>query len=142
MLVREPHDGARRPGRPHLAEVESGGRQRPEAIRPPSQLRNYVLVTAAYWADTLTDGAIRMLVLLYFHQRGYSAVQVAMLFLFYEVFGIVTNLVGGNQELAGRIDRRIGDRNYGVDFPVRTVLAASQKRSTGLAGSSSTAEVA
>jgi hypothetical protein len=63
--------------------------------KPTSNLRNYVLVTAAYWADTLTDGAIRMLVLLYFNQRGYSALEVAMLFLFYEVFGIVTNLVGG-----------------------------------------------
>lgn len=58
-------------------------------------LRNYMLVTGAYWADTLTDGALRMLVLLYFYQRGYSALEVAMLFLFYEVFGIVTNLVGG-----------------------------------------------
>ena len=64
-------------------------------IRPSSNLRNYILVTAAYWADTLTDGAIRMLVLLYFNQRGYSAIEVATLFLFYEVFGIVTNLVGG-----------------------------------------------
>jgi hypothetical protein len=63
--------------------------------QPASNLRNYILVTAAYWADTLTDGAIRMLVLLYFHQLGYSAIEVAMLFLFYEVFGIVTNLVGG-----------------------------------------------
>ena len=63
--------------------------------RPSSNLRNYVLVTAAYWADTLTDGAVRMLVLLYFYQRGYTAIEVAMLFLFYEVFGIVTNLVGG-----------------------------------------------
>lgn len=60
-----------------------------------ANLRNYVLVTAAYWADTLTDGAIRMLVLLYFNKLGYSAIQVAMLFLFYEIFGIVTNLVGG-----------------------------------------------
>jgi hypothetical protein len=58
-------------------------------------LRNYLLVTGAYWTDTLTDGAIRMLVLLYFNQQGYSAMSVAMLFLFYEVFGIVTNLVGG-----------------------------------------------
>ena len=63
--------------------------------KPASNLRNYILVTAAYWADTLTDGAIRMLVLLYFNQQGYSAIEVAMLFLFYEVFGIVTNLVGG-----------------------------------------------
>lgn len=65
------------------------------AEKRASNLRNYILVTAAYWGDTLTDGAIRMLVLLYFNQQGYSAIQVAMLFLFYEVFGIVTNLVGG-----------------------------------------------
>jgi MFS family permease len=65
------------------------------ATKPASQLRNYALVTAAYWADTLTDGAIRMLVLLYFNEQGYTAIQVASLFLFYEVFGIVTNLVGG-----------------------------------------------
>src|ERR1043165_8746425 len=65
------------------------------AVKPSSNLRNYILVNAAYWADTLTDGAIRMLVLLYFNQQGYSAIEVAMLFLFYEVFGIVTNLIGG-----------------------------------------------
>ena len=56
---------------------------------------NYLTVTAGYWAFTITDGAIRMLVVLYFHQLGYSPFEVAMLFLFYEVFGIVTNLVGG-----------------------------------------------
>jgi MFS family permease len=58
-------------------------------------LRNYVIVTAAYWADTVTDGAIRTLVLFYFYERGYSPFAVASLFLFYEFFGIVTNLVGG-----------------------------------------------
>lgn len=58
-------------------------------------LRNYILVTGAYWADTLADGASRMLVLFYFYQLGYSPFEVAMLFLFYEVFGIITNLVGG-----------------------------------------------
>jgi predicted MFS family arabinose efflux permease len=57
--------------------------------------RNYLTVTAGYWAFTLTDGAIRMLVVLYFHLLGYSSFEVAMLFLFYEFFGIVTNLVGG-----------------------------------------------
>jgi hypothetical protein len=60
-----------------------------------SSTRNYLTVTAGYWAFTITDGAIRMLVVLYFHQLGYSPFEVAMLFLFYEVFGIVTNLVGG-----------------------------------------------
>ena len=58
-------------------------------------LRNYLVVTGGYWAFTLTDGAIRMLVVLYFHQLGYSPFEVAMLFLFYELFGVVTNLVGG-----------------------------------------------
>lgn len=58
-------------------------------------MRNYVLVTGAYWADTIADGASRMLVLFYFYERGFSPLQVASLFLFYEVFGIVTNLVGG-----------------------------------------------
>lgn len=58
-------------------------------------LRNYALVTGAYWGFTLTDGALRMLVLLHFHQLGYTPTQIALLFLFYEFFGIVTNLVGG-----------------------------------------------
>jgi len=58
-------------------------------------LRNYRVVTASYWAFTLTDGAIRMLVLLYFFQLGYSPLEIALLFLFYEFFGVVTNLLGG-----------------------------------------------
>jgi len=58
-------------------------------------VRNYALVTAAYWGFTLTDGALRMLVLLHFHTLGYSPVQLAFLFLLYEFFGIVTNLFGG-----------------------------------------------
>ena len=60
-----------------------------------SNQRNYLVVTGGYWAFTVTDGAIRMLVVLYFHLLGYSPFEVAMLFLFYEFFGIVTNLVGG-----------------------------------------------
>ncbi len=58
-------------------------------------IRNYALVTTAYWGFTLTDGALRMLVLLHFYTLGYSPFEIALLFLFYEVFGIVTNLVGG-----------------------------------------------
>jgi predicted MFS family arabinose efflux permease len=59
------------------------------------EIRQYLLITGNYWAFTLTDGALRMLVVLYFHQLGYSPLQVALLFLFYEIFGVVTNLVGG-----------------------------------------------
>jgi predicted MFS family arabinose efflux permease len=58
-------------------------------------LRNYLVVTGGYWAFTITDGAIRMLVVLYFYQLGYSPLEIAFLFLFYEFFGVVTNLVGG-----------------------------------------------
>ena len=55
----------------------------------------YAVVTGAYWAFTLTDGALRMLVLLYLHELGRSPLEIAFLFLFYEFFGIVTNLAGG-----------------------------------------------
>ncbi|MCB1734333.1 MAG: organoarsenical effux MFS transporter ArsJ [Gammaproteobacteria bacterium] len=58
-------------------------------------LRHYLTITLGYWAFTLTDGAIRMLVVLYFHQLGYQPLEIAMLFLFYEFFGVVTNLIGG-----------------------------------------------
>jgi MFS family permease len=68
-------------------------------------LRNYIVVTAAYWGFTLTDGALRMLVLLHFAQQGFSPVRLAMLFLFYEFFGIVTNLFGG--WLASRMGLRV-----------------------------------
>ena len=59
------------------------------------QVRNYALVTAGYWAFTLTDGALRMLVLLHFHDLGYSPLSLAFLFLAYEFMGILTNLLGG-----------------------------------------------
>ena len=58
-------------------------------------LRQYLLVTFNYWNFTITDGALRMLVVLYFYQLGYSPLNIALLFLFYEIFGVVTNLVGG-----------------------------------------------
>ena len=55
----------------------------------------YALITGSYWAFTLTDGALRMLVVLYFHELGCSPMDIALLFLFYELFGVVTNLLGG-----------------------------------------------
>ena len=64
------------------------------ALIAPS-LRQYALVTGNYWAFTLTDGALRMLVVLHFHSLGYSALQIAVMFIFYELFGVVTNLLGG-----------------------------------------------
>ncbi|MFT5758441.1 MAG: putative MFS family arabinose efflux permease [Alteromonadaceae bacterium] len=64
-------------------------------VNLPKTTKQYLLITGNYWAFTLTDGALRMLVVLYFHQLGYSPIAIAMLFLFYEVFGVVTNLIGG-----------------------------------------------
>lgn len=63
--------------------------------RLSEQVRQYLIITGNYWAFTLTDGALRMLVVLYFHQLGYSPLNIALLFLFYEFFGVITNLLGG-----------------------------------------------
>ncbi|MGS0682562.1 organoarsenical effux MFS transporter ArsJ [Shewanella sp. 125m-7] len=61
----------------------------------PDSVKQYFIVTGNYWAFTLTDGALRMLVVLHFYDLGYTPLAIAMLFLFYEIFGVVTNLVGG-----------------------------------------------
>ena len=61
----------------------------------PEGLSAYIAVTAAYWAFMLTDGALRMLVLLHFHTLGFSPVQLAYLFELYEIAGMVTNLCAG-----------------------------------------------
>jgi MFS family permease len=62
---------------------------------PNSGLRNYLIVTSAYWSFTLTDGALRMLVLMHFFRLGYSPFTLAFLFLLYEAAGVAANLVGG-----------------------------------------------
>jgi predicted MFS family arabinose efflux permease len=83
-------------------------------------LHQYLLITANYWAFTLTDGALRMLVVLYFHQLGYSPLSIASLFLFYEFFGCVTNLIGG------WIGARIGlnrTMNIGLALQIIALLA-------------------
>ena len=57
--------------------------------------KSYAIVTASYWGFTLTDGALRMLVLLHFHSLGFSPLKLAFLFLLYEFCGVLTNLLGG-----------------------------------------------
>ncbi|HIG85926.1 MAG TPA: organoarsenical effux MFS transporter ArsJ [Planctomycetes bacterium] len=63
--------------------------------KPSRNLRDYLIVTAAYWAFTLSDSALRMIILLELHSRGMSPLELATLFLFYEAAGVVTNLGGG-----------------------------------------------
>ena len=61
----------------------------------PEGVAAYIAVTAAYWAFMLTDGALRMLVLLHFNTLGFSPIQLAYLFVLYEIAGVVTNLSAG-----------------------------------------------
>jgi len=65
------------------------------SVAGSSAARNYAIVTSAYWGFTLTDGALRMLVLLHFYKLGYSPFALAFLFLLYEAAGIAANLIGG-----------------------------------------------
>ncbi|MGR3620405.1 MAG: organoarsenical effux MFS transporter ArsJ [Roseovarius sp.] len=89
----------------------------------PEGLGAYIAVTAAYWAFMLTDGALRMLVLLHFHTLGFSPVQLAYLFVLYEIAGMVTNLS------AGWIAARFGlaaTLYAGLGLQVLALLALSQ----------------
>lgn len=64
-------------------------------MKQPPGFSAYIVVTAPYWAFMLTDGALRMLVLLHFHMLGFSPVQLAYLFVFYEIAGVITNFSAG-----------------------------------------------
>ncbi len=90
--------------------------------------RQYLLVTANYWAFTLTDGALRMLVVLHFHELGFTPLQIASLFLFYEIFGVITNLLGGYLGARIGLNRTM---NIGLAIQVAALLMLSVP-STGL----------
>ena len=83
------------------------------------EVRQYLLVTGNYWSFTLTDGALRMLVVLHFHQLGYTPLQIAALFLFYEIFGVITNLVGGYLGARLGLNRTM---NIGLGLQVAALL--------------------
>ena len=99
----------------------------------PEGLSAYIAVTVAYWAFMLTDGALRMLVLLHFHTLGFSPVQLAYLFVLYEIAGVVTNLC------AGWIAARFGLTSTlyaGLGLQVLALLAMAQLDPTGVVGAS------
>jgi predicted MFS family arabinose efflux permease len=83
------------------------------------EVRQYLLVTGNYWSFTLTDGALRMLVVLHFHSLGYTPLQIAALFLFYEIFGVITNLVGGYLGARLGLNRTM---NIGLGLQVAALL--------------------
>ena len=90
-----------------------------------TSIRSYALVTAAYWGFTITDGALRMLVVLHFYKLGYSDVTIAFLFLFYEFFGIVTNLFGRLDRLALRTEGHALWRARAADLRAGDARASS-----------------
>ena len=99
----------------------------------PEGLSAYIAVTAAYWAFMLTDGALRMLVLLHFHTLGFSPVQLAYLFVLYEIAGMITNLT------AGWIAARFGLTSTlyaGLGIQVLALLALTQLDPTWAIGAS------
>ncbi|MBT5683090.1 MAG: organoarsenical effux MFS transporter ArsJ [Gammaproteobacteria bacterium] len=99
----------------------------------PKGLPAYIAVTVAYWAFMLTDGALRMLVLLHFHTLGFSPVQLAYLFVLYEIAGMVTNLC------AGWIAARFGLTSTlyaGLGLQVLALLAMAQLDPTWVVGAS------
>ena len=99
----------------------------------PEGLSAYIAVTVAYWAFMLTDGALRMLVLLHFHTLGFSPVQLAYLFVLYEIAGMVTNIC------AGWIAARFGLTSTlfaGLGLQVLALLAMAQLDPTGVVGAS------
>ena len=103
-------------------------------------IRNYLIVTASYWSFTLTDGALRMLVLLHFYTLGYTPFTLATLFLLYETAGIFANLGGGwlatrfgiprmlqvglILQIAGLVLLSVMDPTWGAAFSVAWVVAA------------------
>ena len=92
IAVMPVHLSPKYPGRVREGSVLPGAAKSMTAANP---LRAYAAVTAAYWAFMLSDGALRMLVLLHFNGLGFSPIQLAWLFLLYEMAGIVTNLAAG-----------------------------------------------
>lgn len=90
------------------------------------QLKQYMAVTGCYWGFTVTDGALRMLVVLYFHQLGYSPLEVAMLFLLYEFFGVITNLFGGWLGARWGLNKTL---HVGLSLQVLALLMLSVDRS-------------
>ena len=86
-------------------------------------LTTYLFVTLAYWIFMLSDGALRMLVLLHFHALGYSPIQLAYMFVLYELAGVITNI------LAGWIGSRYGLSTTliaGLALQIVALLALSQ----------------
>jgi len=85
-------------------------------------VRTYGLVTGAYWGLTISDGALRMLVLLHFHNLGYGPLELSFLFLAYEMMGVITNLLGGWAGSRSGLDRTL---KVGLGVQIFALIAIS-----------------
>lgn len=85
-------------------------------------VRTYGLVTGAYWGLTISDGALRMLVLLHFHNLGYGPLELSFLFLAYELMGVITNLLGGWAGSRSGLDRTL---KVGLGVQIFALIAIS-----------------
>ena len=85
-------------------------------------VRTYGLVTGAYWGLTISDGALRMLVLLHFHNLGYGPLELSFLFLAYELMGVITNLLGGWAGSRSGLDRTL---KVGLAVQIFALIAIS-----------------
>merc|ERR1712100_1002779 len=75
-------------------EEEEEEEEEKSVFRDPAMVP-FVVVSLSYLAFTVTDGAVRMIVLLHAYTLGFSAWEVALMFTLYEAAGVVTNLVAG-----------------------------------------------
>jgi MFS family permease len=80
---------------------ESGGGENKESTKDVKQgvlshaLRPFVIISSSYLLFTITDGAIRMIVLLHAYNKSFSALEVSITFTLYELAGVFTNLAAG-----------------------------------------------
>jgi hypothetical protein len=77
------------------AEVEAGGNAAAGSKSELKALWPFIIITITYLLFTVTDGAVRMLVLLHAYNKGFTAMEVAIMFTLYELMGAVTNLAAG-----------------------------------------------
>lgn len=105
-----------------------------------TSISHYLIVTSSYLGFTLSDGALRMLVLFYFFKLGFSPLTLALLFLLYEFAGVIANLGGGwlttrfgirimllvglSLQIIGLIFLSLLDPSFGYILSIIWVLAA------------------
>ena len=77
------------------ADVSVGMDAKDGTSRKGHALWPFIIISITYLLFTVTDGAVRMLVLLHAYNKGFSAMEVAVMFALYELCGAGTNLAAG-----------------------------------------------